>query len=167
MSMDRILQTVRAFDGVLELAPDEGSGLPEIAWGDHFLYYAPDGRVPEGAQPYATLVTKNYPGDTLCDLDRPDRWRLNVHVGRATFIDLLGEEPRAEGVPRDYTATDEVLPHPVYRAQGWIAITNPAARTEGLAVRLLRQAHESAGRRAVRRRAGASVARDTDRRSRE
>lgn len=46
MSMEQILETVRGFDGILELAPVEGSGFPEVAWGDHFFYYAPDGQVP-------------------------------------------------------------------------------------------------------------------------
>jgi hypothetical protein len=95
MSMERLLETIRAFDGVLELAPGEGSAFPEIAWGDHFFYYAPDGHVPAREQPYATIVTKNYPGDATCDLDHPDRWRLNIHVGTDAFIELTGENPRA------------------------------------------------------------------------
>ena len=153
MSMDDILQTIRAFDGVLELAPTEGSGFPEIAWGDHFFYFAPDGHVPQREQPYATIVTKNYPDDTLCDLDRPDRWRLNIHVGTDTFAELTGERPRSEGALRDYTVTDTVLPHPLYRAQGWVSIVNPDATRE-LPARLLRQAHEDAERRAERRNRG-------------
>jgi hypothetical protein len=151
--MDDILGTIRAFDGVLELAPAEGSGFPEIAWGDHFFYFAPDGRIPEREQPYATIVTKNYPDDTLCDLDHPDRWRLNIHIGTDAFLELTGEHPRAEPAPRDYTRTGTVLPHPLYRAQGWVAIVNPDAGSRELAVRLLRQAHEDARRRAERRRA--------------
>lgn len=99
MSMEQIVQTVRAFDGVLELAPTEGSEFPEIAWGDHFFYYAPDGQIPQQVQPYATVVTKDYPGDTRCDLDPPGRRRLNIHVGRAAFTRLIGEDPRnAPGV---------------------------------------------------------------------
>lgn len=151
MSMDDILQTIRAFDGVLELAPTEGSGFPEISWGDHYFYFAPDGQVPQREQPYATIVTKNYPDDTLCDLDRPDRWRLNIHVGTDPFIELTGEHPRAEAAPRDYLLTDTVLPHPLYRAQGWVSIVNPAAGTRDLAARLLRRAHEDAERRGERR----------------
>ena len=154
MSMDRLLEIVRAFDGVLELAPGEASAFPEIAWGDHFFYYAPDGQVPHREQPYATIVTKNYPGDALCDLDHPDRWRLNIHVGTDAFVELTGENPRAEATSWDYAATDVVLPHPVYRAQGWVSIINPGASTHALAVRLLRQAHENAQRRAERRSAG-------------
>lgn len=153
MSMNRLLDTVRAFDGVLELAPAKGSAFPEIAWGDHFFYYAPDGQVPEREQPYATIVTKNYPDDARCDLDHPDRWRLNIHVGTDAFVELTGENPHAEATPRDYTAADVVLPHPVYRAQGWVSIINPGASTHALAAALLGQAHEDAQRRAERRRA--------------
>jgi hypothetical protein len=150
--MDQILEAIRAFDGVLELAPTEDSAFPEIAWGDHFFYYAPDGQVPQRDQPYATIVTKNYPDDNACDLDRPDRWRLNIHVGRSTFSELIGDDPRTAV---DFTAVDTVLPHPVYHAQGWISIVNPAAQTHALAVRLLQEGHDAARRRAARRKSTA------------
>ncbi|GAA4238186.1 hypothetical protein GCM10022254_53080 [Actinomadura meridiana] len=143
--MDQLLETIRTFDGVLELAPTEGSAFPPIAWGDHFFYYAPDGQVPEREQPYATIVTKNYPDDALSDLDHPDRWRLNIHVGRSTLRELTGEDSV------DFAAVDTVLPHPVYRAQGWVSIVNPGAATRTLAVRLLREAHDAAHQRAARR----------------
>lgn len=151
MSMDELLETIRAFDGVLELAPDESSAFPAIAWGDHFFYYAPDGQVPTREQPYATIVTKDYPDDALSGLDEPNRWRLNIHVGTDVFTELVGEDPRSEAGTWDYAATDLVLPHPVYRGQGWVSIVNPGASTHGLAVGLLRQAHEAAHRRAARR----------------
>ncbi|SFS30544.1 DUF6194 family protein [Saccharopolyspora flava] len=147
MSVQQILETVRAFDGVLELAPTEGGEFPEIAWGDHFFYYAPDGVVPQREQPYATIITKNYPGDDRCDLDKPDRQRWNIHVGRAMFTELTGEDPRSEAAERDLTATDVVFGHPLYRAQGWVSIINPGVRTHALAIRLLRQAHEDARQR--------------------
>ncbi|MFC9894973.1 DUF6194 family protein [Nocardia sp. NPDC127579] len=154
MSMDDILATIRTFDGVLELAPSAGSPFPEIAWGDHFFYYAPDGSVPQREQPYATIVTKNYPDDESSDLDRPGRWRLNIHVGRDTFIELLGSAPREVEAPADAAVVDTVLPHPLYRSQGWVSIINPDKRTQDLALRLLRGAHESAARRSsVSRRA--------------
>jgi len=144
-TIDRLLATIRDLEGALDLAPDATGPFPEIAWGDHFLYYAPDGEVPARAQPYATIVTKNYPDDTSSDLDRPDRWRLNIHVGARALADLT----RAGG--GDPAEIDVVLPHPVYRAQGWISIVNPGARTYELATELLRSAHEAARRRAERR----------------
>lgn len=151
MSMEQILETIRRFEGVFELAPTAGSAYPEIAWDDHFFYYAPDGQVPQREQPYATIVTKNYPGDASCDLDQPGRWRLNIHVGRSAFIELLGTDPLIEPAGVDFAAVDTVLPHPVYRTQGWIAIINPGALTERLAVSLLNTAHDAARRRATRR----------------
>jgi hypothetical protein len=160
MSMDQLLETIRAFDGVLELAPREGSAFPAISWGDYFFYYAPNGQVPQRGQPYATIVTKNYPGDALCDLDHPDRWRLNIHVGTDAFVELTGENPRAEAARWDFTATDVVFPHPLYRAQGWVSIINPGPGTLVLAARLLQQAHEDARRRAERRNAGRQPAGD-------
>lgn len=150
--MEQILETVRAFDGVLELAPTEGSAFPELVWGDHFYYYAPDGQMPQREQPYATIVTKDYPGDSLSDLDPPERWRLNIHIGRARFAELIKEDPQTEALPLDYSIADTILPHPVYRAQGWIAIVNPGDQTSDIAIALLRQAHEDARRRATRRR---------------
>lgn len=144
MSIDQLLQIIRSFDGVLELSPGEGSEFPEVARGDHFFYYAPDGRVPARRQPYATIVTKNYPDDALSDLDEPDRWRLNIHVDTDTFVELTGETPRSPQRPWDYAATDMVLPHPVYRRQGWVSIVNPGARTSTVAIRLVREAHEAA-----------------------
>lgn len=151
MSMEQLLEKIRAFDGVLELAPEPGSDFPEIAWGDHFFYYAPDGRVPERTQPYATIVTKDYPGDTQSELDPPGRRRLNVHVGSVRFTELTGEDPRHGAAPRDFTETDVILPHPVYAAQAWIAVVDPGPRTTGILATLLREAHEDARRRADRR----------------
>jgi hypothetical protein len=151
MSMEQILDTVRGLDGVLELAPAAGSEFPPIAWGDHFFYYAPDGQVPHRQQPYATIVTKDYPGDTRCDLDRPGRWRLNIHVGNTKAAQLFGANPGPLDPAADFAAADTFLPHPLYARQGWIAVINPAARTTSTAMELLRDAHQTARRRAHRR----------------
>jgi hypothetical protein len=153
MSMDQILATVRSFDGILELAPGQGSEFPEISWGDHFFYYAPDGQLPQNVQPYSTIVTKDYPDDQGSDLDPDGRWRLNIHVGHARFTELTGENPR-DFSARDFSETDVIMPHPVYGSLGWIAVVNPGDRTTATVVELLRSAHEDERRR-VERRSGA------------
>ncbi|MEW2049299.1 DUF6194 family protein [Streptomyces sp. NPDC005476] len=149
--MEQIIATVRGLDGALVLVPEPGGGFPELAWGDAFFYYAPDGRIRENVQPYGTIVTKNYPDDAACDLDPPGRWRVNVHVDRAMFQELTGEEPRSISRPRDHAAADRVMPHPVYGALGWICVVNPGERTRETVVQLLRSAHEAARARFARR----------------
>jgi len=151
MSMEQIIATVRGLDGALVVSPAPGGDAPELAWGDSFFYYAPDGRMPQNVQPFGTIVTKNYPGDTSSDLDPPDRWRVNVHVDRATFQAVTGEEPRNLSRPRDYATTDVVLPHPVYGSLGWIAVVNPGDQTHEAVVELLRAAHDAARARFIRR----------------
>ncbi|RLV57167.1 hypothetical protein D9V41_00455 [Aeromicrobium phragmitis] len=156
MTIEQIRAVARALDGVLELAPRPGDAFPELAWGDYFFYFAPDGALPQREQPFATIVTKDYPDDTASRLDGEGRWRLNIHVGRARFAELLGEKPSAEPTRTDFGTVDVLLPHPVYRAQGWVAVVNPGPRTSELAVSLLREAHTAAQRRTQRRLGGSA-----------
>ncbi|NWF25661.1 hypothetical protein HW130_05180 [Streptomyces sp. PKU-EA00015] len=149
--MEQIIATVRGFDGALVLVPEPGGDFPEFAWGDAFFYYAPDGRIPENVQPYGTIVTRNYPDDAASDLDPPGRWRVNVHVDRATFQELTGEEPRSIIRRRDCAAADSLMPHPVYGALGWISVVNPGERTTATVAQLLRSAHDAARGRFARR----------------
>ena len=152
MSLEQILSEIRTYDGLLELAPLPGSEHPEISWGDFFFYYAPDGQVPRNRQPYATIVTKNYPDDTRSRLDAEDRWRLNIHVGPQVFTELLGYRPDQlveSGV--DYSATDVFLPHPLYGAYGWVCDVNPGNATIDRALGALRAAHLVDRRRVERR----------------
>jgi len=142
--MDRIVAAVRRLDGSLVLQPESGDGSPELAWGDAFFSFAPDGRVPQNTQPYATIVTKDYPEDTLSRLGG-GRWRVNIHVGRDRLAALVGEGPH------DPAAVDVLLPHPVYGPYGWVAVVLPGERTLPAVLQLVREAHEDARRRAERR----------------
>jgi len=155
MSIEQLVATVRTFDGVLVLAPDSTSGFPEIAWGDYFFYYAPDGEVPQNEQPFATIVTKDYPDDAMSVLDADGRFRVNIHVGGALFEELTGESPRAfaasEPGAHDFSAVDQVLPHPVYGALGWVSVVTPSEAVTDRVVELLQVAHAAAVARATRR----------------
>ncbi|GAA1961087.1 hypothetical protein GCM10009776_24700 [Microbacterium deminutum] len=152
--MAQILDAARSLEGILVLVPDEDSGAPEIAWGDCFFYYAPDGQVPQNVQPFATLVTKDYPDDTRSQLDAEGRYRVNIHVGRAAFQELTGEDPRSF-TWSDYAAEDVVMPHPVYGALGWVSVVVPADKTMATVLRLLQDAYDDARARADRRASGA------------
>ena len=71
---------------------------------------------------FATIVTTDeHDMGTPSNLARPGVFRLNIGVGRETFERLV----RSIGEP-DYAALDQVLPHPVYTKQRWIAILNPS-----------------------------------------
>src|SRR3712207_9342837 len=84
MRMEEVITHVEGLGGVLTLRPQPGDGSPEISWGDAFLYYAPDGAVPR-TQPFATGVTKDYPGDEGSRLARPGAFRVNVAAGADEF----------------------------------------------------------------------------------
>lgn len=146
MSMQQILDRVRSFDGLLELAP-EAEPWPELAWGDRFYYYAPDGVAPTTRQPYATIVTKDYPDDTASRLG-DGRWRLNIQVGRRRVAELTGDGPH------DPAEADAIVPHPLYGPLGWVSVVLPGERTLALALDLLAEAH-AADRARVERRAEA------------
>lgn len=151
MTIDDILGLVRSLSGSLVLSPQPGSEYPEIAWGDHFVYYAPDGHVPQRTQPYATIVTKDYPGDEASRLDTDDRWRVNVHVTRERFAELTGQQARTvDFAGIDLAATDTVLPHPVYAHAGLVAVVNPGECTGDLVGELIREAHDRVMSRANR-----------------
>jgi hypothetical protein len=145
MTMDEIISFVDGLDGVLTMRPAPGDGSPDISWGDTFFYYAPDGAIPATAQPFATVVTKDYPGDEASRLDRPDAFRVNFAAGKEAFIRWTGHAPR-EPAPAeaDPGAADTVIAHPVYGAAGWLGVVNPGERTDAATRELLRLAHHLA-----------------------
>src|SRR3712207_7250569 len=117
----------------MTLAPRPGDGSPEISWGDLFFYYAPDGVIPRG-QPFATIVTKDYPDDRGSRLDRPGAFRRNISAGREEFLRWTGREPGESATNDiDLSTSDVVIPHPVYGDPGWLAIVNPGPQKIGRA----------------------------------
>ncbi|MGY1811276.1 DUF6194 family protein [Blastococcus sp. SYSU D00820] len=150
MRIDEVRAAVEALDGVLTLAPGPGDGSPELAWGDLFFYVAPDGVVPPG-QPFATVVTKPYPGEPAWGLDRPGAFRVNVAAGRDEFRRWTGRDP-GEAVEPAPGTPDTVLAHPTYAGLGWLAVVSPGPRTADGVRELLRAAHGRALARWERRR---------------
>lgn len=141
MTIDEITDLVASLDGVLVLRPREGDGSPPISWGDVFFYLAPDGTVPNG-QPFASIVTKDYPDEPPSGLDAPGAFRLNLPVGRDAVASVVAGEP---GGP------DSWIVHPVYGSLGWVAVVDPGERTSARAAELLREAHAAAVARHERR----------------
>jgi hypothetical protein len=151
MSIDDIIGHVEALGCVLTLSPQPGDGSPEISWGDVFFYYAPDGVVPN-SQPFATIVTKDYPDDDTSRLDRPGAFRVNVSAGAAEFLTRTGHHPKDSAAPAiDPSTPDVLIPHPVYGTLGWLCVVNPGPRTTSTIQDLLETAHGLARRRYQRR----------------
>ncbi|MFC9433415.1 DUF6194 family protein [Nocardia sp. NPDC057030] len=144
MTIDEIIDFVAGLDGVLTLRPTAETEWPEISWGDTFFYYSPDGEIPTRTQPFATIVTKDYPGEPSSDLHRPNSFRVNIAAGKEAFIEWTGRPPREQATDVDYHVTDTVLPHPTYSSAGWLAVVDPGARTETTTRELLHTAYERA-----------------------
>lgn len=162
MDIEEIVDHVTGLGGVLVLRPQPGDGTPDIAWGDVFFYYAPDGRLPHG-QPFATIVTKSYPDEEPDPaLARAGSFRLNVDVGRVTAADVVpartptgesavGAPPVAGTAAAGTTGPDTWILHPVHGGLGWVAVVDPGERTAQRARELLAAAHASARARRERR----------------
>ncbi|MGY1696362.1 DUF6194 family protein [Geodermatophilus sp. SYSU D00814] len=151
LSIDDVVGLVESLGGVLTLRPGPGDGSPEAAWGDLFFYYAPDGVLPR-TQPFATVVTKDLPGEPAAGLDRPGAFRLNIAASAADSSRWTGRAP-GEPAPDDTgpAVPDTVLAHPVYGHLGWVAVVDPGPRTAGAVADLLRAAHARARARRERR----------------
>jgi len=116
--------------------------------GNSFFFYNPDATIPPDHMfPWATLMINDV-NDAFSDLDRPSIYRLNIGVSKATFQSLFGAEKpstsieqTAQGEPvfsgYDYTALDQVMPHPVYGKMYWVCVLNPTEATLETAVRPL------------------------------
>ena len=110
MDLDTVRQALAAFPDTRIV---EGGG-------DIYAIVDPDGDYDEHPRHgWATVVTSDA-HDTASDLNRPGVYRLNLGLPRDRFRELI--DPAAEP---DFTATDVLLPHPVYGAQHWVCVLNP------------------------------------------
>ena len=126
-----------------------------VASGDSFFFYNPDSNVPPDHKfPFVTLVTSDI-NDQFSNLNRPSVFRLNIGVGKQTFRSLFGEpklppygtmsESSDALSDYDFTALNQLMPHPVYGRMYWVCILNPSDEMFETKVRpLLDEAHEMA-----------------------
>jgi hypothetical protein len=111
--------------------------------GDNFFFCDPERKFP-----FATLVTNdNY--DSFSNLNRPSIFRLNIGISKQTFLSLFGTRPSrspegdATGESYDFTALDQLMPHPVYGRMYWVCVLSPSDATFEVVVKpLLAEAYE-------------------------
>jgi hypothetical protein len=121
----------------------------ETADGSIFFFYGTERNFP-----MATLVTKDS-YDQFSNLNRPSVFRLNVGISRATFHSLFDAKPSASGTTYDFTALDQIMPHPVYGQMFWVCVLNPSVATFKQVQPLLAEAHDMAVKRQAKRGDGA------------
>ena len=112
MTEQEIIQFTARLAGVDLLTAGKTTGAPEIAWGDSFFYYDPDRDITTDKRfPFATIVTKNYPGfDEASNVDRDGIFRLNISVGRRRFEELIGYPPSQPPNTRQTSTTRPSTP---------------------------------------------------------
>jgi hypothetical protein len=132
---------------------------PVSAWGETSFFYNPGRKLPRGIY-FATLKDKDGDNDRASNLQRPGVYRLNIGISKPTYRSLFGPQPArpaAGGVVdtgHDFTALDQLLPHPVYGWMSWVSVLNPSAATFNTVKPLLAEAYDLAvgkfAKRAVR-----------------
>jgi hypothetical protein len=119
--------------------------------GDSFFFYGPGQKVPERTLPFATLVTSDA-YDQASNLDRPSVFRLNLGIGKAAYNARFGPRPSPPGASgiidtgHDFTALDQLMPHPVYGHLYWVCVLNPSEATFQSVRPLLAEAYDAAVR---------------------
>lgn len=120
-----------------------------------FHIYDPDGDLPDERKlPFATIVTDDT-YDTVSNLTRPDTYRLNLGLTKATYTYLFGTAPTERdehGVLAtgfDHATLDTVMPHPMYASQYWVCVVNPSDDTMPRLRPMIAEAYQFAVRKHV------------------
>lgn len=144
MDKDAIIDYLTQTFEDVSIAEDSGSS---------FFSYDPNPKIQlDGWLPFATLVVSDA-YDKASQLDRPSVFRLNIGVSPATYRRLFGAHPPLPGkagvvdAGHDFTALDQIMPHPVYAPMSWVCVLNPSEETFKTAQPLLKEAYGMAVRR--------------------
>src|SRR5512142_3393685 len=82
----------------------------EVNLGYTFFFYGPDHKFP-----FATIASTGNEPEQISKLDRPGVFRLNIGVSKQTFQALFGTD-QVDVSAYDFTALDQIMPHPDYAA---------------------------------------------------
>lgn len=104
------------------------------SWGERGIFYNPHNVLKRGIY-VLTIKEKDGVHDKASILDRECIYRVNVGLRKETFIKLFGHLPKRPKAGEvidmafDFTATNTIMPHPVYAWMGWICVLNPSNET--------------------------------------
>lgn len=119
------------------------------SWGESGIFYNP-GRTRKRGVYVLTVKEKDGANDRASHLDRPGMFRVNLGLRKETFRRLFGPlpaRPPKGGVVEtgcDFTAPDQLLPHPVYAWMGWVCVLTPSLETWKAMEPLVRESYEYA-----------------------
>jgi hypothetical protein len=103
-----------------------------------FFFYRSERKLP-----FATIASSDNEHDKVSDLNRPGVFRLNIGVSKQTFQSLFGEA-KIDPTGYDYTALDQLMPHPDYFAWHFICVLNPSEATMERVKAFLAEAYDLA-----------------------
>jgi hypothetical protein len=104
---------------------------PKASWGETSLFYNPGRALPNGVY-FATVKDHDGANDSASHLDRPGVFRVALGLPRASYERLFGDRPARPpkggrvATGHDFTATDVLMPHPVYAWMGWVQVLSPS-----------------------------------------
>jgi hypothetical protein len=113
-----------------------------------FFFYGADRKLP-----FATIASSDNEHDSVSKLCRPGVFRLNIGVSKQTFRSLFGISP-TDTHGYDYTAIDQLMPHPDYAAWNFICVLNPGDSTMVKVKTFLAEAYDLARSRASKSTSG-------------
>ncbi len=141
---------------IADLSTRFGDVRPVESWGETALFHNPGGAMPRGVY-FATVKRKDGANDRASALDRPGVWRLNLGLPPTLYEARFGPRPArpAKGgivaTGHDFTALDDLTPHPVYGWMGWVAVVSPSRTTYDALAPLIGAAFDKARQAAARR----------------
>ena len=104
------------------------------SWGERGIFYNPQNKLKRGVY-ILTVKEKDGENDSSSNLDRDGIYRVNAGVRKQTFLKLFGHipaRPQKGGIVDmncNFTATDKIMPHPVYGWMSWLCCLNPSDET--------------------------------------
>ena len=122
-------------DSIIENLLDRFKGTRVVeARGERSIFYNPGLMLPRGVY-FATVKEKDGENEKASHLDRAGLFRFNVGTTKPLFLERFGPPPARPGKggvvdgPWDFTATDTLMPRPVYGWMSWVAVLNPSNET--------------------------------------
>lgn len=123
--------------------------IPKASWGETSLFYNLGKMLPNGVY-FCTIKEKDGENDKASRLDRPGVYRLSIGVSKSSYEKLFGARPARPpkggivSTGHDFSAIDELMPHPIYGWMSWVQILNPSELHFTKILPLISEAHRSA-----------------------